>query len=100
MVALTVLDGTSTKAMWSSEGLFEKEENLPLVWCRTDICSPVLQVNDWQNDWVIFFARQRIQPQMDMIEKNSGDREARELWAQLQVGAIPSILIIERVGYT
>lgn len=37
---------------------------------------------------------------MDMIEKNSGDREARELWAQLQVGAIPSILIIERVGYT
>ncbi|XP_051490923.1 uncharacterized protein LOC127391811 isoform X2 [Apus apus] len=43
-----------------------------------------LQVNDWQNDWVTFFAKQRIQPQMDMIEKNSGDREARELWAQLQ----------------
>lgn len=44
-----------------------------------------LQVNDWQQDWVNFFARQRIQPQMDLIEKNSGDREARELWAQLQV---------------
>lgn len=44
-----------------------------------------LQVNDWQQDWVNFFTRQRIQPQMDLIEKNSGDREARELWAQLQV---------------
>ncbi|XP_075375008.1 ketosamine-3-kinase-like isoform X3 [Mycteria americana] len=47
-------------------------------------------VNDWQNDWVTFFAKQRIQPQMDMIEKNSGDREARELWAQLQL-KIPSL---------
>ncbi|XP_042739954.1 ketosamine-3-kinase isoform X2 [Lagopus leucura] len=47
-------------------------------------------VNDWQTDWVTFFARQRIQPQMDMIEKNSGDREARELWARLQL-KIPSL---------
>ncbi|XP_030362076.1 ketosamine-3-kinase-like isoform X2 [Strigops habroptila] len=47
-------------------------------------------VNEWQNDWVTFFAKQRIQPQMDMIEKNSGDREARELWAQLQL-KIPSL---------
>ncbi|XP_073166421.1 ketosamine-3-kinase-like isoform X2 [Lepidochelys kempii] len=47
-------------------------------------CGYLPQVNDWQNDWVSFYARQRIQPQMDMIEKNSGDREARELWAQLQ----------------
>lgn len=59
-----------------------------------------LQVNDWQSDWVTFFARQRIQPQMDMVEKKSGDREARELWAQLQVGAILLVLIIVRAGYT
>ncbi|XP_075375007.1 ketosamine-3-kinase-like isoform X2 [Mycteria americana] len=52
--------------------------------------STVGTVNDWQNDWVTFFAKQRIQPQMDMIEKNSGDREARELWAQLQL-KIPSL---------
>ncbi|XP_075025921.1 fructosamine-3-kinase isoform X2 [Calonectris borealis] len=52
-------------------------------------CGYLPQVNDWQNDWVTFFAKQRIQPQMDMIEKNSGDREARELWAQLQL-KIPS----------
>ncbi|KAL7989340.1 hypothetical protein Chor_012006 [Crotalus horridus] len=53
-------------------------------------CGYLPQVNDWQQDWVNFFTRQRIQPQMDLIEKNSGDREARELWAQLQV-KIPSL---------
>uniref|UniRef100_R4GG02 protein-ribulosamine 3-kinase n=3 Tax=Gallus gallus TaxID=9031 RepID=R4GG02_CHICK len=53
-------------------------------------CGYLPQVNDWQADWVTFFARQRIQPQMDMIEKNSGDREARELWARLQL-KIPSL---------
>lgn len=58
-----------------------------------------LQVNDWQNDWVTFFAKQRIQPQMDMIEKNSGDREARELWAQLQVGEVLSVLVIVIARY-
>lgn len=53
-------------------------------------CGYLPQVNDWQSDWVTFFARQRIQPQMDMVEKKSGDREARELWAQLQL-KIPSL---------
>ncbi|EPY88850.1 hypothetical protein CB1_000151010 [Camelus ferus] len=43
------------------------------------------QVNDWQQDWVTFYARQRIQPQIDMLERGSGDREARELWSALQL---------------
>ncbi|NWZ42521.1 KT3K kinase, partial [Brachypodius atriceps] len=52
-------------------------------------CGYLPQVNNWRSDWVSFFARQRIQPQMDLIERSSGDREARELWAQLQL-KIPS----------
>ncbi|NWX31409.1 KT3K kinase, partial [Notiomystis cincta] len=52
-------------------------------------CGYLPQVNNWHSDWVSFFARQRIQPQMDLIERSSGDREARELWAQLQL-KIPS----------
>ncbi|NXN79114.1 KT3K kinase, partial [Bombycilla garrulus] len=48
-------------------------------------CGYLPQVNNWHSDWVSYFARQRIQPQMDLIERSSGDREARELWAQLQV---------------
>nr|BAG57005.1 unnamed protein product [Homo sapiens] len=39
----------------------------------------------WQEDWVVFYARQRIQPQMDMVEKESGDREALQLWSALQL---------------
>ncbi|KAK2112467.1 hypothetical protein P7K49_012214 [Saguinus oedipus] len=48
-------------------------------------CGYLPQVNDWQEDWVVFFARQRIQPQMDMVEKESGDREALQLWSALQL---------------
>lgn len=49
----------------------------------------VRKVNDWQSDWVTFYARQRIQPQMELLEQGSGDREARELWAALQVSVAP-----------
>lgn len=64
-------------------------------------CGYIPQVNDWQEDWVMFYTRQRIQHQMDLLEKSSGDREARELWAQLQlkvpqlfseVEVVPSLL--------
>ncbi|XP_045841363.1 ketosamine-3-kinase isoform X3 [Meles meles] len=48
-------------------------------------CGYLPQVNDWQEDWVAFYARQRLQPQMDMVEQGSGDREARELWSALQL---------------
>ncbi|CAO2646496.1 Fn3krp [Lemmus lemmus] len=61
------------------------EKGLQPAWER--LC-PVLspgQVNDWQKDWVTFYASQRIQPQMDMVEKRSGDREALELWSALQL---------------
>ncbi|XP_015280367.1 PREDICTED: ketosamine-3-kinase [Gekko japonicus] len=70
-----------------TDGQFVERFGFHTVTC----CGYLPQVNDWQEDWVTFFARQRIQPQMDMIEKNSGDREARELWAQLQL-KIPSLL--------
>ncbi|XP_071968797.1 ketosamine-3-kinase-like [Engystomops pustulosus] len=48
-------------------------------------CGYLPLVNDWQEDWVTFYSRQRIQHQIDLLEKSSGDREARELWAQLQL---------------
>uniref|UniRef100_A0A3B4A059 protein-ribulosamine 3-kinase n=1 Tax=Periophthalmus magnuspinnatus TaxID=409849 RepID=A0A3B4A059_9GOBI len=42
-------------------------------------------VNDWQDDWVTFFTRQRLEHQLNLIEKSYGDRESRELWAKLQL---------------
>ncbi|XP_044234680.1 fructosamine-3-kinase isoform X2 [Ursus arctos] len=48
-------------------------------------CGFIPQVNEWQDDWPTFFARHRLQAQLDLIEKDYADREARELWSQLQV---------------
>nr|XP_032801206.1 fructosamine-3-kinase-like isoform X2 [Petromyzon marinus] len=44
-----------------------------------------LSLNEWQEDWVTFFSRQRLQLQLDMIEKDYGERETRELWSRLQL---------------
>ncbi|XP_058029343.1 fructosamine-3-kinase isoform X2 [Ahaetulla prasina] len=44
----------------------------------------ITQVNEWQNDWPTFFIRHRLQAQMDLIERDYGDRKARELWEQLK----------------
>ncbi|ELW68169.1 Fructosamine-3-kinase [Tupaia chinensis] len=48
-------------------------------------CGFIPQVNEWQDDWPTFFTRHRLQAQLDLIEKDYADREARELWSRLQV---------------
>lgn len=55
-------------------------------------CGYLPQVNDWQKDWVAFYAQQRIQPQMDMLAKGAGDRDALELWSALQL-KIPDLFL-------
>ncbi|MGH0169709.1 UNVERIFIED_CONTAM: hypothetical protein FKN15_058047 [Acipenser sinensis] len=54
-------------------------------------CGYIPQVNDWQSDWVSFYTQQRLQHQLNMVEKDYGDREARELWAKLQ--GCPNVLL-------
>lgn len=50
------------------------------------------QMNEWKDDWVTFFSQQRLQYQLSVLESTYGDREARELWAQLQVTSLtPSV---------
>ncbi|XP_070592032.1 fructosamine-3-kinase isoform X2 [Erythrolamprus reginae] len=44
----------------------------------------ITQVNEWLNDWPTFLIRHRLQAQMDLIERDYGDRKARELWEQLK----------------
>ncbi|XP_075936260.1 ketosamine-3-kinase [Anarhichas minor] len=48
-------------------------------------CGYLPQENEWQDDWVMFYSQQRLQHQLNMVEKSYGDREARELWAKLQL---------------
>ncbi|NXC04324.1 KT3K kinase, partial [Orthonyx spaldingii] len=76
---------TVGKSQGQTEVQFVDQFGFHTVTC----CGYLPQVNNWRSDWVTFFARQRIQPQMDLIERSSGDREARELWAHLQL-KIPS----------
>ncbi|XP_037665430.1 ketosamine-3-kinase [Choloepus didactylus] len=74
-------DRTVGRGGGQAERAFVDQFGFEVVTC----CGYLPQVNDWQQDWVAFFAQQRIQPQMDMVEKASGDREARELWSALQL---------------
>lgn len=51
----------------------------------TTCCGYLPQDNQWQSDWVPFYTQQRLQHQLNMVEKSYGDRETRELWAELQL---------------
>ncbi|XP_055448515.1 ketosamine-3-kinase [Psammomys obesus] len=73
--------GTVGKGAGQAERLFVDQFGFEVVTC----CGYLPQVNDWQKDWVTFYARQRIQPQIDMVEEKCGDREALELWSALQL---------------
>ncbi|XP_061556723.1 ketosamine-3-kinase [Phycodurus eques] len=48
-------------------------------------CGYIPQDNEWQDEWETFYSRQRLELQLNMLEKSNGDREARELWAALQL---------------
>ncbi|XP_022085813.1 ketosamine-3-kinase-like isoform X2 [Acanthaster planci] len=50
----------------------------------TTCCGIIPQDNEWCDDWVVFYTRNRLKHQLDMIERNCRDREARELWPQLE----------------
>ncbi|XP_075034276.1 ketosamine-3-kinase-like [Mixophyes fleayi] len=51
----------------------------------TTCCGYIPQVNDWQEDWGTFFASQRLQPQISLIERDHGDRILLGLWSELQM---------------
>ncbi|CAH1800412.1 unnamed protein product [Owenia fusiformis] len=75
------------KRLSLQESSVHKDESLEYVsrfgFPVTTCCGYLPQDNTWQDDWVVFFTRQKLQQQLDLIEKEYGDREARELWPQL-----------------
>lgn len=52
--------------------------------CVTN-CGAIAQNNEWQKDWITFFARNRLDHQIRLIEANYNDREVSELWSELQL---------------
>lgn len=55
----------------------------------TTCCGYLPLDNSWHNDWVEFYCRQRIDPQVRMAQEKYHDREAAELWSVL-VNKVPS----------
>lgn len=48
-------------------------------------CGAIAMNNEWCDDWVSFFARNRLQHQINLIQENYQDRQVTELWAELQL---------------
>ncbi|XP_019752928.1 ketosamine-3-kinase [Hippocampus comes] len=72
---------TVGKGAGQSEATYVDKYGFYTVTC----CGYIPQENEWQDDWVTFYTRQRLECQLNMLEKSNGDREARELWAALQL---------------
>ncbi len=52
--------------------------------CVTN-CGAIAQNNEWHKDWISFFARNRFEHQIRLIEKNHNDHQINELWSELQL---------------
>ncbi|MBZ3875780.1 Fructosamine-3-kinase [Sciurus carolinensis] len=75
------MESTVGRRAEGAEPLYVTKFGFHTVTC----CGFIPQVNEWQDDWATFFTRHRLQAQLDLIEKDYADREARELWSRLQV---------------
>ncbi|ELU01461.1 hypothetical protein CAPTEDRAFT_92436 [Capitella teleta] len=47
-------------------------------------CGFILQDNTWEDDWPTFFARRKLNQQLELIDQKFKDTEARMLWGKLQ----------------
>ncbi|XP_068678289.1 ketosamine-3-kinase-like [Montipora foliosa] len=50
----------------------------------TTCCGYLAQNNEWHDDWGTFYTKCRLQHQMDLIDKEYSDAEARSLWSKLK----------------
>ncbi|XP_049813906.1 fructosamine-3-kinase-like isoform X1 [Schistocerca nitens] len=73
----------------ASQGFVGQEENVSYVekfgFHVTTCCGYIPLENEWCSDWPTFFARNRLDHQVRLVEKNCGDPEVRELWSELQL---------------
>lgn len=47
-------------------------------------CGIIPMKNDWNDNWVQFFAQNRLKYQLDLVETNYRDSEARNLWPKVE----------------
>ncbi|OXA43682.1 ketosamine-3-kinase [Folsomia candida] len=44
-------------------------------------CGYISQDNTWQEDWTVFYLRQKLQAQVDRILRKAGDRDLNDVWS-------------------
>lgn len=63
-----------------SSASYVEQFGFPINTC----CGYISQDNTWTDDWLVFYSR-KLDSQLSLIQKEYGDREARELWSHLQL---------------
>lgn len=48
-------------------------------------CGKIAQNNEWHDNWIEFYARNRLDYQINLVIEKSGDREIIEYWSNLQL---------------
>jgi len=51
----------------------------------TTCCGYIPLNNTWNNDWMTFYVRQRLEDKVNRIQEEYGDRQLMELWSELQL---------------
>ena len=52
---------------------------------KITFCGLTQLENEWNDDWICFFAQQRLNPIIKSVEEKFGSRELIELWSKLQL---------------
>uniref|UniRef100_F6TN28 protein-ribulosamine 3-kinase n=2 Tax=Ciona intestinalis TaxID=7719 RepID=F6TN28_CIOIN len=73
------------KSLKSSGFVGKREEGVRSFGFEVYTCCGIIAMpNDWSSNWLEFYARNRLKAQLDLVEKNYQDREALELWPQVE----------------
>lgn len=86
-------DGMSTSRTMRQDNEFtERFEPMPNTEPVTEFgfnvptaCGVILQINEWTEDWISFYARHRLEHQINLILAEHGDRDLIEKWSHLQL---------------
>lgn len=69
-----------------NEELLEEVDYVEEFGFPTTTCCGLLPLsNEWHSNWIEFYARQRLNVQIQMLTDKTGDRELIELWSELQL---------------
>lgn len=70
---------------WIGKGEPQREPVEKFGFHTVTCCGKLPLVNDWEDDWISFYARHRLDHQIRLIQQESSNRQVGELWSKLQL---------------